>query len=90
MCKNNSVYINKNDARGQVRISDLYKIISIKFQIVINCKMLSNHFSNNINYKARYVIEYFLSEHNYDKRYNSFLAEGTKQKKLNPWGTSIF
>jgi len=59
MCKNNSVYINKNNARGQVRISDLDKIIILKFQIVTNCKMLSNHFLNNINYKARYVIEFF-------------------------------
>lgn len=27
--------------------------------MVINCQMLSNHFSNNISYKARIIMEYF-------------------------------
>jgi len=56
MCKTDYAYINEKVARGQVRIFNLSKKILLKFRIVINCKMLSNHFSNNINYKARPVL----------------------------------
>jgi hypothetical protein len=59
ICKSDSAYINEKVTRGQVRILNLNKFILLKFQIVINCKLLSNHFSNNINYKARFVIEFF-------------------------------
>ena len=54
ICKSDSAYINEKVTRGQVRILNLNKFILLKFQIVINCKLLSNH-----NYKARFVIEFF-------------------------------
>jgi len=58
--KNDDAYINEKATRGQARIFNLSKNILFVFHIVINCKMLSNRFSNNINYKARIVIESFL------------------------------
>jgi hypothetical protein len=60
MSKNDYAYINEKVARGQVRIFNLSKIILHKIQMVTNCKMLSNHFSNNISYKGRTLIESFL------------------------------
>jgi len=46
-----SVFINKKTARGQVQILIFFKIIIYEFQVVTDCKMLSNRFSNNINNK---------------------------------------
>jgi len=59
MCKDDNAYINEKVPCGQVRIFNLSKIILHKIQMVINCQMLSNHFSNNISYKARIIMEYF-------------------------------
>ena len=53
------IHISGDDVLTGKATKNLSKIILYKIQMVINCQMLSNHFSNNISYKARVVMEYF-------------------------------